>query len=174
MNKRQMIENVSFMIMEQRGNTAWGPKHSEIEWDLSNPDSQLSMITEDVTAILEAIEEVETQEKVMDRLAALTGGVGSYLLDDRIDTLTSKHAKPVEPLPNVLTFVQITHQLADEPTISELREYVDKLSLLGLDDNFTLHGWLAATVNVENALVEASYNYDEIDGDSSGYKISFK
>lgn len=168
MDRNEKIDYITARMMEARGFPKHGPNW-EVEWDPTRNDSQISMVIEDVEMMLESLDDINLTERLEDRLASLTGGTGQYLTGDQIYNTYNfsperpgKHAKPadVTPLPNVLTFAQITHQLSDEPTISELREYIAKLDLLELPDDYVLHGWLAAVIHIEDALVER-YTDDE-------------
>ena len=150
MDRNQRILELAERLLAARGYTR--ENTNEIEWDMSNPDSQFAMAIEDAQIMLDANDQIDVEE----RLIALTGGMGNYFESGPgIQGIYVDIPATVSNTgPNVQTFVQITHSLADNSTISELHEFFEKLKLLELPDDHRITGYLHTTITIEDAFVE--------------------
>lgn len=181
----EILWHLAVILMAEAGLNEADKEASPIEWDLDTKDSQLSLAYEVAELIYDEIVKLTGEPE------SLVGGLGNYTTfvtpsptfggglipptpywwpypiptEDPEDVTTVNG-----PDPTVHTFVNITHRLSDNPTLGEVREWVEKAQLLGLSDDEHVTGYLHTNISLFDVLVE--YNPDTAGaGESQKYTI---
>jgi hypothetical protein len=177
MDRNELLHYLTTKLMHAAGFDDTTQKTSPIEWDPDIDDSQYAMRLQDVEAVLGALEELDDVSYDLTPQAtptAMTGGLGNYIFTANSGggsynsyIYTPQPAWPnawppatptenvaADPDPNVCTHVEITHRLADNSTLDEVHEWLEKAKCLELPGDTKITGSLHVSVSIRDAFVE--------------------
>ena len=161
MKRSELIDLIAeHMMVETRGY-----KRGEwpIEFDKTRDDSQISMVIEDVEAVLSFLEENHGYKFETEPLTytATTNNVyygsgGAVGGSGYIYATTTFPPVPVpEPdIEGVQTDVDIRIRTRKNPSLSELREFLERIELLGCEADTEVVGSLSFTRRLEDTMVQ--------------------
>lgn len=145
-------------IAEHMMITTRGYKKDEwpIEWDKERDDSQISMVIEDVEAVLDFLEKNYGYQFGTNPLTytATTNNVyyGSGGSGYVYTTTTFPPTPADEDINTVQTDVDVRVRTRKSPNLSEIREFLERLELLGCDSTTEVVGALSFTKRIEDSM----------------------
>jgi hypothetical protein len=149
MNREDLLHHLAEALMEAHGYTEETKESSPLEWNPDIKDSQYSMLYEDAETLLDEYKTLSA----LSELISMTGSLGQYPETRWDETTQAGHTVP--EMPRVDTYVSIYHTLnGPSPTFGELREWMEKAQIMGATDDTVVNGYLALTMDVENAFVQ--------------------
>lgn len=140
------VEKISLLMMEKSGFDVNNHLYS-IEFDASNEDSQISMKRDDISLVLNFLEEHGVSlEKTDFRCADIILDV--HLIKQGFNTKTNIHTS-----------------LGEESNIADLKNFVYQLESMAIPEETKLNGHLSVSVKIDNPLIDriscGTCNYDD-------------
>lgn len=138
MNREAMIDKITEELMVNTRGYVRDRNKFPIEWDKNNPDSQFAMVAEDIEYAL----------NVLDSL----GYVIVKNFNGTVDTGTSSspsnniHISNIEGGSSVVTDVVMSVSTTENPTLGNLKEFVERLDRLSIPDDAVIRGRVTKTV----------------------------
>lgn len=171
MDRKELVARLAKKLMHAHGFGDDTRSTSPIEWDPDVKDSQYAMLLEDAEVVLNELEELD--DVAYEIPEAMTGGLGNYIFNNANTTGTAVNSYiytppnvsiwpwptpaenvAVDPDPNVCTHVEITHRLANNSTLDEVHEWLEKAKCLELPGDTKITGSLHVSVSIRDAFVE--------------------
>lgn len=150
----RLLDQLAEELMYAKGFSEETKKTSPLEWNFDEKDSQISMCREDVEAVLASF------DKHRDPDTPNGGTTVSYFFSP---------PPPVVRKNKVQTEALVRLVLDNNPTISELREWLARVDLLDLDEATEIDGSLTLTITVKDTFIDKVVCGD---CDAEGYVIS--
>lgn len=134
---KDFIDKLAEELMYAKGFDEESKKTSPLEWNLDIDDSQISLCREDVLAVLASYDRVRPIEETT---------VSYYF-----------NLPPKVKTPNkVKTSAYFTIGVHKDPSISEIREWLDRVDLLGLDEDTKVIGELVLHIDIEDTFLDTA------------------
>lgn len=155
MTRDELIDQIAECLMTTtrgyKGRDDWPS-----EWDKSTKDSQISMVIEDIEVVLDFLEKKHGY-KVGANANYQLGAVGSttYVSSGFGGAGNVYYYPPTTPSPEiegVQTDVEIRVRTRNSPTISEVREFLDRLEIMGCEPTTELVGSISFTKRIADSL----------------------
>lgn len=155
MKREELIDLIAeHLMITTRGYKSKGDW--PIEWDKERDDSQIAMVIEDVDAILTFLEKDYgynfSPKTLTSTNSYVFGGSGGGGFSTG-STIYYSPATPVEPeIDGVQTDVDIRIRTRKSPNLSEIKEFIERLELLGCDPTTEVVGSLSFTKRIEDSM----------------------
>ena len=122
-----------------------------IEWDKERDDSQIAMVIEDVECVLKVLEDKygyrfePTSNIFVTNSTTYGSGSGSAYI-------TYPSMQPESDVDGVQTDVDIRIRTRKSPNLSEIKEFIERLELLGCEPTTEVVGSLSFTKRIEDSM----------------------
>lgn len=155
-NKNELIDAVAEHIMlTTRGFKS--PGEYPIEWDKTIQDSQISMVIEDISYVLDFLESSygysfkENPPKKTHTVSYSYGGTqGASGAGGNYNYYPP--AVPEDTVDGVQTDVDIYIRTQRDPNLSQVKEFIERVELLGSEENLTVIGRLSFHTSISDSM----------------------